>query len=147
MTLENKDIRWEQRFSNFRKALSQLKKFVDKGELSMLEEQGLIQCFEYTYELGWNTLKDFMEYKGQTEIYGSRDVISRAFQLGLIENGERWMDMYKSRTKTSHTYNEKTAKEVVEAILSGYFDLFKVLENKLESLRPSSLRSIFEKEG
>lgn len=96
MSTESRDIRWEQRFSNFRKVLSLLKKFIDKGKLSELEEQGLIQSFEYTYELGWNVLKDFMEYKGQTEIYGSGDAISRAFQLGLIEDGEGWMDMYKS---------------------------------------------------
>ena len=146
MTTENRDIRWEQRFLNFRKTLSQLKKFINKGGLSELEEQGLIQSFEYTYELGWNVLKDFMEYKGQTEMYGSRDAISKAFQLGLIENGEGWMDMYKSRTKTSHTYNEKTAEEVVKAILSGYLDLFKALENKLENLRTTSQSPFIDKE-
>ena len=138
MSTENRDVRWVQRFSNFRKAMSQLKKFIDKDGLSELEEQGLIQSFEYTYELGWIVLKDFMEYKGQTEIYGSRDAISRAFKLELIENGEGWMDMYKSRTMTTHTYNEKTAREVVDAILSGYFELFKALEEKLESLHTSS---------
>ena len=134
MTKNSNDIRWEQRFSNYKKALSQLKKFFDKDELSELEEQGLIQSFEYTYELGWNMLKDFLEFKGQTEIYGSRDAISKAFQLGLIRDGEGWMDMYKSRTQTSHTYNEKTAAEVVEAILSGYFDLFIDLEKKMQGL-------------
>lgn len=74
----------------------------------------MIQAFEYTYELAWNVLKDFLGYKGQTDIYGSRDAIRSSFRLGLIEDGERWMDMYISRTKTSHTYNEETAAEVVE---------------------------------
>lgn len=134
MEFTNKDIRWEQRFTNFRKALSQLKKFIEKGELSELEEQGVIQAFEYTYELGWNVLKDFMEFEGQTDMYGSRDAIKKAFNLGLIENGEGWMDMYMSRTKTSHTYNEETAREVVDAILSGYCDLFKALEIKMAGL-------------
>ena len=129
-----KDIRWQQRFSNYKKALAQLKRFIDKGELSELEEQGLIQSFEYVYELGWNVLKDFLENSGQTNIYGSRDAIRKGFQLGLIENGDGWMKMYKSRIKTSHTYNEETAKEVVEDILSEFFDLFLELEQKLNSL-------------
>ncbi len=107
------DIRW-QRFANYKKALSQLQKFVDKGELSELEEQGAIQAFEYTYELALFVLKDFLEYQGQ--VYGSRDAIKKAFSAGLIEDGEKWMDAYVSRTKTSHTYNEKTAKEIVSAI-------------------------------
>jgi nucleotidyltransferase substrate binding protein (TIGR01987 family) len=134
MTSSNRDVRWEQRFANFRKALSQLKKFVDKGDLSELEEQGAIQAFEYTYELAWNVLKDFLEYQGQTEIYGSRDAIRKSFQTGLIENGGKWMDAYVSRTKTSHTYNEETAREVVKAILTDYFYLFVALEKKMVSL-------------
>ena len=60
MTDDYEDIRWEQRFSNYRKALNRLQKFIDKSELSELEEQGLIKAFEYTYELAWNTLKDFL---------------------------------------------------------------------------------------
>lgn len=63
----NKDIRWKQRFANFKKALSQLKKFIEKGELSELEDQGLVKAFENTYELAWNMLKDFLEYRGQTD--------------------------------------------------------------------------------
>jgi nucleotidyltransferase substrate binding protein (TIGR01987 family) len=130
----DQDIRWEQRFANFRKALSQLKKFVDKGDLSELEEQGAIQAFEYTYELAWNVMKDFLEYQGQTDIYGSRDAIRKSYQLGLIEDGERWMDAYMSRTKTAHTYNEQTAREVVEAILNSYYPLFHALEKKMKTL-------------
>ena len=62
---EKKDIRWMQRLANFQKAFSQLKKFIDKGVLSELEEQGLIKAFEYTFELAWTTLKDFMENQGK----------------------------------------------------------------------------------
>jgi nucleotidyltransferase substrate binding protein (TIGR01987 family) len=130
----NKDIRWQQRFANFGKALSQLKKFVDKGGLTELEEQGAIQAFEYTYELAWLVLKDFLEYQGQTDIYGSRDAIQKAFQAGLIEDGEKWMEAYVSRTKTSHTYNEETAREVVDAVMNDYYPLFIALQQKMESL-------------
>lgn len=90
--MAKKDIRWEQRFSNYQKALGQLQKFIDKGELSELEEQGLVKAFEYTYELAWNTIKDFLEFSGQTDIYGSRDAIRKAFELGLIE--KRKLDGY-----------------------------------------------------
>lgn len=133
--MENsQDVRWIQRFANFKKALSQLKKFVDKGSLSELEEQGAIQAFEYTYELAWNVMKDFLEQQGQTDIYGSRDAIRKAFQLGLIKDGDKWMDAYVSRTKTSHTYNEDTAKEVVDAILGVYYGLFEALREKMDPL-------------
>ena len=134
MTSGNKDIRWEQRFSNFRKALSQLKKFIDKGDLSDLEEQGLIKAFEYTYELAWNTLRDYLEYQGTTDIVGSRDAFREAFKSGLISNGELWMDMLSSRNKTSHTYNEETAEKIAESIFQTYYDLFIELEEKMGSL-------------
>jgi|LGVE01.1.fsa_nt_gb nucleotidyltransferase substrate binding protein (TIGR01987 family) len=146
MTTKNPDIRWEQRFANYQKALSRLQKFIDKGELSELEEQGLIKAFEYTYELAWNTLKDFLEYRGQTDIYGSRDAIRKAFELGLIDDGESWMDMLKSRNTTSHTYNEETAKEICQAVVEVYYSLFTQLKTKLESLRLDSGQAVFDKE-
>lgn len=134
MNPTDNDIRWQPRFANFRKALSQLRKFVDKGDLTELEEQGAIQAFEYTYELAWLVLKDFLEYQGQTDIFGSRDAIKKAFRAGLIQDGEAWMDAYISRTKTSHTYNEETAREVADAILNRYYDLFTALEKKMATL-------------
>jgi len=134
MNSKNLDIRWEQRFANFLKALNQLKKFIDKGDLSELERQGLVKAFEYTYELAWNTLKDFLEYQGYTEIYGSRDAIRKSFELGLIEDGHKWMDMLASRNKTSHTYNEETAEEICRQVKDVYFSLFQQLEEKLQKL-------------
>ena len=128
----NEDIRWKQRFSNYQKALRQLQKFIDKGELSELEEQGLIKSFEYTYELAWNTIKDFLEFQGHSDIFGSRDAFRKAFQLGIIEDGAIWMDMIKSRNRTTHTYNEETANEISRTVISVYFDAFKELHEKLE---------------
>jgi len=139
------DIRWEQRFSNYQKALAQLQKFIDKGDLSELEEQGLIKAFEYTYELAWNTIKDFLEFKGQTDIYGSRDATRKAFELGIIEDGESWMDMLKSRNATSHTYNEEVAAEICQAVFDVYFSLFVQLKTKFENLRSDSDQSDFDK--
>ena len=133
MTTE--DIRWIQRFNNFKKALGQLTKFIEKGELNELEKQGLIQAFEYTYELAWNTIKDYFEGQGETDIYGSRDAFRLAFRRGLIENGKTWMDMIKSRMLTTHTYNEDLADEISSAIVNIYYDEFIVLQLKLNNIK------------
>lgn len=133
--MENQDIRWKQRFSNYQKAFSQLEKFIEKGDLNELEEQGLIQAFEYTYELAWNVMKDYFTYEQAEEnITGSRDAIRLAFKRGLILDGENWMDMIVSRVKSSHTYNVDTANEIVTKILNVYFDLFEAFNEKMESL-------------
>lgn len=133
--MSEQDIRWIQRFVHFSKALGQLQKFIDKAELSELEEQGLIQAFEYTYELAWNTIKDYFETQGETDIHGSRDAIRLAFRRGLIEDGKTWMDMIKSRTLTTHTYNEEIAEEISTAIVNKYYFEFVVLKNKLQNLK------------
>jgi len=122
MTAE--DIRWIQRYEHFSMALNQLKKFIEKGDLNELEKQGLIQAFEYTYELAWNTIKDYYEAQGETNINGSRDAFRLAFKRGLISNGELWMEMIRSRTMTSHTYNEELANEIAEKIVGGYYEEF-----------------------
>ena len=138
--MDNKDIRWKQRFANFSKALSQLEKFVEKGKgLNDLELQGMIQAFEYNFELAWNLIKDYYEYQGVSEIQGSRDAFRLAFNRGLIKDGESWMKMIESRTKTSHTYNEETANEIASAILNIYFGLFQELHQtmgKINEIRP-----------
>ncbi len=131
---QDTDIRWIQRFTNYTKAYTQLKKFIDHGELNEMEEQGLIQAFEYTYELAWNVMKDYYENQGEVNIQGSRDAIRMAFRRGLISDGQGWMKMIESRIKSSHTYNEDTADEIVEAILEKYFDLFTEFKQKMEIL-------------
>lgn len=129
------DIRWIQRFEHYLKALGQLKKFIEQGELNDLEKQGLIQSFEYTFELAWNTLKDYFEAQGEANILGGRDAIRLAFKSGLIENGEVWMDMLKSRSLTSHTYNEDIAEKIVKDIVKKYIIEFSLLETKMKFLK------------
>ena len=133
--MDNKDIRWQQRFANYQKALQQLTKFIQKEKLNELEEQGLIQAFEYTHELAWKSLADFLKHKGNKEIYGSKDATREAFNLQLIENGEIWMDMIQNRNLTSHTYNEDTTQEIVQAIKNKYYQEFNNLNKKLSSLK------------
>ena len=105
-------IRWQQRLNNFKKAFAQLRKFIDKGDLNELEEQGLIQAFEYTFELAWNVIKDYFTFQGLEGIHGSRDAIRLAFNRGLIGDGDGWMAMLKSRIQSSHTYEEETARKI-----------------------------------
>ncbi len=134
----NDDIRWIQRLNHFSKAFDQLTRFIDKGTLNELEEQGLIQSFEYTYELAWNTLKDYFEAPGEIKINGSRDAFRLAFRREIIKRGDTWMEMVKSRTLTSHTFNEDIAKQIVSAIRDQYYIEFKSLQNKLNSLKESN---------
>ena len=133
------DIRWIQRLNHFSKALTQLTKFIEKGDLNELEQQGLIQAFEYTYELAWNAVKDYFEAQGETEIHGSRDAFRLAFRRGLIEDGQVWMDMIKSRTLTAHTYNQDVAEEIAEDITTRYYSEFVALRSRMDELRQKEL--------
>jgi nucleotidyltransferase substrate binding protein (TIGR01987 family) len=131
----DQDIRWKQRLANYDKALGQLQKFIAKGDLNELERQGLVQAFEYTYELAWNVMKDYFLYQGDDSIRGSRDAIRLAFNRGLIEDGKNWMDMIESRIKSGHTYNEETAEEIVKKVFDPYFSLFISFKNKMEDIK------------
>src|SRR5438552_3941022 len=102
---QNPDVRWRQRLRSFSKAfgqLSQAAELAKQRELSELEQQGLIQAFEFTHELAWNTLKDFLESRGAVNLYGSKDTTRESFAKGLIEDGDAWMEMIQSRNRTSH---------------------------------------------
>lgn len=130
--MEN-DVRWKQRFSNFKKALNQLRRFTSVQELNEMEEQGLIKAFEYTYRLGWKTIQDLIKHKGFEGIVGPKPVIEHAFQIGIIKDGESWVKMHFGRNLTSHTYDAATAKEVVKDIKDKYFQLFLALNDALEN--------------
>ena len=131
--MENQDIRWKQRYANFEKALSQLAKFITQQNLNELEEQGLIQCFEYTHELAWNVMKDFLTFEGIQNIIGSRSATREAFNKGLIEEGQVWMDMIGSRNESVHTYNEETADKIVLKIRQVYFFEIKKFSEKMKT--------------
>ena len=130
-----KDIRWHQCFQNYMKALRQMGRFFQQDQLNELEEQGLIKAFEYTYELSWHVLRDYMQYQGNTQLHGSRDTFREAFNLGLISEGERWMQMLQDRNLTVHTYNQETAQKIVDNIRQSYFSMFLQLQETLAFLR------------
>ena len=118
--MNHPDIRWKQRFANFSKAFLELSADAalrQSRALSRLEEKGLIQSFEVVHELSWNVLKDYLEeVAGTTGLLGSKDSTREAFKLGLITDGEVWMDMIKARNLTSHVYDEDTARKIADDI-------------------------------
>ena len=131
------DIRWQQRLSNYRRALAQLQKAVDLShvrDLSELEQQGLIQAFEYTHELAWKVMKDYFVYQGNTSITGSRDAVREAFAVALIADGQGWMDMIKSRNLALQSYIQSVADEMTESVSVRYVHLFHALAARMDAL-------------
>jgi nucleotidyltransferase substrate binding protein (TIGR01987 family) len=131
------DIRWKQRFHNYTKAFQALTEAVELSQhrsLTALEQQGLIQSFEFTHELAWKMLKDYLEYQGISNVVGSRDASRFAFQNALTNDGEVWMQMIVARNQTSHTYNIKIAQAVVDSILSQFYPAFNQLAIKFSEL-------------
>lgn len=136
--MSDPDIRWLQRFDNFQRAfarLSEASALANQRGLSDLERQGLIQAFEFTHELAWNTLKDFLTARStSTKLYGSRDTTRAAFAAELIEDGEAWMKMIAHRNQSSHTYNDNVAGEIMEAIQTRYVGAFAALQRRFVEL-------------
>ena len=137
MEKPDEDIRWKQRFSNYKKALATLKSAVELAKtrnLTDLEKQGMIQGFEFTFEMAWNVMKDYLEEQGITGIIGSKGAVRHAFNKDLIEDGQAWMDMIKDRNLAAHSYDEKTAEDLATAIIRDYYSQFVVFAEKMNSL-------------
>lgn len=135
--MNSPDIRWKQRFHNYGKALQTLTEAIELAHqrpLSRLEKQGLIQSFEFTHELGWKVLKDYLEAQGLSDLIGSRDATRSAFQNGLIEDGQAWMDMIKARKLTSHTYNQEVAENIEQDTLTRFYPAFVALAERFSVL-------------
>jgi len=123
----HEDIRWKQRFQNYAKALASLTSAVqlaESRELSDLEKQGVIQAFEFSFELAWNVMKDYLEAQGILGITGSRNAIRQAFANNLIADGQVWMQMIQDRNLASHSYSEETAQALVFSIITTYSGCF-----------------------
>ena len=127
------DIRWKQRFENFQRAFKQLSLAMDlkaQRPLSDLEQQGLIQGFEFTHELAWNVLKDYLEMEGIQGLVGSRSTAREAFKRGLVMDGEVWIDMIEKRNLSSHTHNQTVALTIVESVAERYYPAFCELQQR-----------------
>ncbi|MCL1947888.1 MAG: nucleotidyltransferase substrate binding protein [Chitinivibrionia bacterium] len=138
------DIRWKQRFSNYKKALLRLNEtalFFEKSQTNgdkvavKVALEALIKCFEFTFELAWQTMKDFVSYKGVAkEIHGSRDSIRYALQFNIIENGQMWIDMIADRNRAAHAYDEDSATGLTKRIIEFYIEEFNKFETKMDGL-------------
>jgi nucleotidyltransferase substrate binding protein (TIGR01987 family) len=130
--MDNLDVRWQQRFANYQKALAQLRDFLTISQINKFEKQGLIKSFEYTFELAWTVMKDYFTYEqANVKIMGSRDAIRTAFNRELITDGELWMDMIESRIASVHTYDENAADEVATKVIQIYLPLFEDFEQTM----------------
>ena len=129
---DNQDVRWLQRYNSFQKACRRILEITESDkesdDLSELEQEGLIQRFEYTFELA---LQDFLKYKGYEFVQGPNGTLQKAFEDGLISNHDAWRRMAKARVTTSHTYNEGEAGEIVKKIFEEYSILLKLLNIRL----------------
>jgi len=137
MSNNKQDIRWIQRFQNYIKAFQTLIEAVELAQtrtLSKLEQQGLIQGFEFTHELAWNVFKDYLEHKGFVDLIGSRDATRMAFKNGLLEDGDVWMAMIKARNQSSQSYNLQLAEEIVDDILTLFYPAFEKMAQKFKKL-------------
>jgi len=136
------DIRWIQRYANFHKACSRLvavteaDRFID--DLSELEIEGLVQRFEYTFELAWKVLQDLLIYKGYEFMMGPNGTLKMAFDDGLIADHDGWRKMAKSRNTLSHVYDEEEVLPIVKLIYSDYAPLLKKLDKELNILSQDS---------
>jgi nucleotidyltransferase substrate binding protein (TIGR01987 family) len=137
----NEEIRWKQRFENFQRALQILHRAVElaaQRELSELEQQGLVHIFEFTHELAWNVLKDYLDEQGITGIIGSKNATRSGVKNGLLADGEAWIEMIRARNLSSHTYNLETAAEIADMILTRFYPAFMQMTGTFSSLAMQS---------
>jgi nucleotidyltransferase substrate binding protein (TIGR01987 family) len=129
------EMRWRQRLENFERAFLLLKEaLTDLDELSDLEKEGIVQRFEYTFELAWKTLKDYLEYTGiNLDQLTPRSVIKQAFSARIIEDGQAWIDMLEQRNLMAHTYSKKNFESAIKLISESYFAGIQQVFNLLKS--------------
>lgn len=135
--MDHKDILWKQRLHNYERALAQFNEAITLSKerpLSNLERQGLTQAFEFTHELAWKTLQDYLRYQGIADTFGSRDVFRKALEAGLIHDGEKWFESIQSRNLTSHVYDQGVVNDLIQVIVGDYDSLLNDLCNTLREL-------------
>ena len=130
----NPDIRWRQRFENFDRALGLLREALANGQenLSPLEQEGAAQRLEYTLELAWKCMKDYLEDSGVTISPATpRQVIKEAFVAKIITDGQTWIDMLNHRNLLSHTYDFAVFEEAIRATEDRYLPTLQALHEFL----------------
>ncbi|BBP45281.1 nucleotidyltransferase [Thiosulfatimonas sediminis] len=133
----SEDIRWQQRFENYLKALGQLQSALslyDETAEALIKE-GILQRFEFTHELAWKVMKDFLEYEGHQGITGSRSACRLAFNVGLVSDGQIWMDMIESRNRTVHTYDERVLEQEFAKVQNRYAIAFSQFAHTMQGIQ------------
>ncbi len=126
--------RFEERKDDLKKATNKLNEAL-RGDASDLEIDGILHRFEFTFELAWKTMKDCLEEQGIVGKIGSpREIIKEAFSVGLIDNGEVWIDMMLSRNELSHLYDEETSRKIYDNIKEIYILEINKLIQKLDTI-------------
>jgi nucleotidyltransferase substrate binding protein (TIGR01987 family) len=123
--------RWIYRFDNFKRAFILLREAMDikaSRTLSQLEKEGVIQRFEYSWDLAWKTLKDFLEHEGIiiSPITPS-NTLKCAYEAGIIQNGDVWMRALDARNKMAHSYNFATFEAVISQIETDFIHILEQL--------------------
>ena len=126
----------ENKFKSFQTALERLREAINiyKKDKHPVLLDGTIQRFEFTVELAWKLLKEYLESEKFGEFNSPKSVVKEAFKIGLLEDGEIWLDMLDDRNLTSHTYDEEIAKEIYRNIITKYEEQFIKLENKIKEV-------------
>jgi len=114
------DTRWKQRLSDLKKSAKRLGEATDKKEFTELEKDGLIQRFEFTFELAWKTLKDYLESQGFDNVSSPKKALQKSFPMELISDGNVWMDMLEDRNRMSHLYNREASEIIFKNIKNKY---------------------------
>lgn len=129
------DIRWAQRYDNFQRAVINLEEALaqtaERGP-GKLERQGIVKAFEVAYELAWKTLQDYLRYQGYEEITGPRAVLRLAFSERLIQDGELWGAMHRSRNEGAHIYSDTIAETLEQDIRNHYAAPLRLLADELD---------------
>lgn len=134
--IDSPDVRWKQRLQSFEKARKKLLKFHLLWQTEPANEAyqlSLIQSFEFTYELGWKVVKDYLKANGVFPML-PREVIKEGFSYGIIEDGQAWINMMEDRNLMSHSYDEKRVALAIERITLNYIQninqVYLYLDNK-----------------
>ena len=130
----DEDVRWRQRFDNFRKSLALLETAIKVDRPDQLQRAGIVKYFEMTFELSWKLMKDYLEDQGFLNIRSPREAVKKTFEIGIISDGSQWLQGLEDRNLTAHTYNEETALQVDTMIRETYYILFKKLQAEFSKL-------------
>jgi nucleotidyltransferase substrate binding protein (TIGR01987 family) len=135
----NQSPRWQQRFMQFRSALATLEEVLPRaGELNTLEEDGLLQRFEFTFEIAWKVTQDYVHHLGQTHVKGPRPVLAEMTHNNLLDPF-LWNEMLTARNTLTNLYNEQESRRYVQAIVQNYVSTFQEFRQTMQQIQEQNV--------